>query len=151
MIQSQPPQPPHKSHKFFKSNIPLALVHGFIRKISHKIPNTHAHLIDFNAYKKAVYCADSDSPSLLAQFCSELLPFYCKEKQVFLTRKMSYNNMNTILRQVCRHCAIECKSERKYDKSKTQIVYHIVLDKDDNEADKADADDTADKADEPPI
>ena len=152
MIQSQQPQqpqPPHKSHKFFKSNIPLALVHGFIRKISHKIPNTHAHLIDFNAYKKAVYCADS--PSLLAQFCSELLPFYCKEKQVFLTRKMSYNNMNTILRQVCRHCAIECKSERKYDKSKTQIVYHIVLDKDDNEADKADADDTADKADEPPI
>ena len=64
---------------------------------------------------------------------------------------MSYNNMNTILRQVCRRCAIECKSERKYDKSKTQIVYHIVLDKDDNEADKADADDTADKADEPPI
>jgi hypothetical protein len=31
------------------------------------------------------------------------------------------------LRQVCRHCAIECRSERKYDKSKTQIVYYIVL------------------------
>jgi hypothetical protein len=29
------------------------------------------------------------------------------------------------LRQVCRHCAIECRSERKYDKSKTQIVHHI--------------------------
>jgi len=55
---------------------------------------------------------------------------------------MSYNNMNTILRQVCRHCAIECKSERKYDKSKTQIVYHVVLDEADAEANKAE---------EPPI
>ena len=150
MFQPDLPQS-HKSHKFFKTVIPIELIHGFIRKISYKIPNTHAHLIDMNAYKKAVYCSESQTASLLAQFCSELLPFYCKEKQVFLTRKMSYNNMNTILRQVCRHCAIECKSERKYDKSKTQIVYRIVLDKDDNEADKADADDTADKADEPPI
>ena len=40
---------------------------------------------------------------------------------------MSYNNLNTILRQVCRHCAIQCKSDRKYDKSKTQIVYYIAL------------------------
>ena len=63
---------------------------------------------------------------------------------------MSYNNMNTILRQVCRHCAIECKSERKYDKSKTQIVYHVVLD----EADEADDEANkayAEKADEPLI
>jgi hypothetical protein len=57
---------------------------------------------------------------------------------------MSYNNMNTILRQVCRHCAIECKSERKYDKSKTQIVYHIALVVDDEKAE-------AEKAEEAPI
>ena len=67
---------------------------------------------------------------------------------------MSYNNMNTILRQVCRHCAIECKSERKYDKSKTQIVYHVVLDEADEayaeKANKAYTEQT-EKADEPPI
>jgi len=90
MFQPEQP-PPHKLHKFFKSAIPFELIHGFIRKISYKIPNTHTHLIDFNAYKKAVYC--SDSHSLLAKFCSDLLPFYCKEKQMFLTRKMSYNNI----------------------------------------------------------
>jgi len=121
-------QQPKKSHKFFKSAIPTEMIRCFIMKISYKIPNTHTYLIDLNAYKKAVYCSDSQSVSLLAQFCNDLLPYYCKEKQMFLTRKMSYNNMNTILRQVCRHCAIECRSERKYDKSKTQIVYHIALD-----------------------
>jgi hypothetical protein len=154
--QQQAQQQSHKSHKFFKSAIPIELIHGFIRRISYKIPNTHTHLIDLNAYKKAVYCADAQTVSLLAQFCNELLPHYCKEKQVFLTRKMSYNNMNTILRQVCRQCAIVCKSERKYDKSKTQIVYHVVLDEADEadeEANKAYAEkaEQTEKADEPPI
>lgn len=121
-----------KSHtkptKFFKAAIPHEIIHCFIKKISYRIPNSENHyLIDLNAYKKAIYCSEPLSVSLLDQFCRDLLPFYCKEKQIFLTRKMSYNNMNTILRQVCRHCAIECRSERKYDKSKTQIVYYIVL------------------------
>uniref|UniRef100_A0A6C0I4L9 Uncharacterized protein n=1 Tax=viral metagenome TaxID=1070528 RepID=A0A6C0I4L9_9ZZZZ len=131
-MNSNPVQQPNiksfnSSHKFFKSAIPVVIVHNFIKKISHKMPNSEYHLIDLNAYKKAIYCSDSQTISLLEQFCNDLLPYYCKEKQVFLTRKMSYNNLNTILRQVCRHCAIECKSERKYDKSKTQIVYHISL------------------------
>jgi hypothetical protein len=84
-------------------------------------------LIDLNAYKKAVYCSEPASVSAIEQFCSDLMPYYCKEKQVFLTRKMSYNNLNTILRQVCRHCAVEFRSERKYDKSKTHIVYYVAM------------------------
>jgi hypothetical protein len=117
---------PSKVHKFFKSMIPANMLYDFIKKISYKMPNSEYYLIDLNAYKKAIYCSEPESVSLLDQFCSDLLPYYCKEKQVFLTRKMSYNNLNTILRQVCRHCAVECKSERKYDKSKTHIVYHIA-------------------------
>ena len=118
--------PSTKTHKFFKSAIHSDMLYDFIKKISYKMPNSEYYLIDLNAYKKAVYCSEPQSVSLLEQFCSDLLPYYCKEKQVFLTRKMSYNNLNTILRQVCRHCAIECKSERKYDKSKTHIVYYIA-------------------------
>lgn len=124
------PAKPFKFHKFFKSEIPIAMLHNFIKKISYKMPNSDYYLIDLNVYKKAVYCSETQTVSLLEQFCSDLLPYYCKEKQIFLTRKMSYNNLNTILRQVCRHCAIECKSERKYDKSKTQIVYYIALEAD---------------------
>ena len=104
------------------------------------MPNSDYYLIDLFAYKKATYCdecpdaiagddtatvTDSPSHSLLQQFCQDLMPNYCKDKQFFLTRKMSYNNLNTILRQICRHNSIECRSERKYDKSKTHIVYYI--------------------------
>jgi hypothetical protein len=115
------------SHKLLRTPVPNDLVFGFIHKIAHKIPNSNYYLIDVCAYKKAMYYdAETEAkPSLLQQFCNDLMPYYCKDKQFFVTRKMSHNNMNTILRQVCRHCAIECKSERKYDKSKTQIVYYI--------------------------
>jgi hypothetical protein len=140
-----------KSHKLLKTPVPNELFYDFIKKIAHKIPNTDYYLIDVFAYKKATYCdeapADGDgndgngnananangngngnansSKSLLHKFCEELMPHYCKDKQTFLTRKMSYNNLNTIIRQICRHNSIECRSERKYDKSKTNIVYYI--------------------------
>jgi hypothetical protein len=124
----------HKSHKLLKTPVPTELFYDFIKKISHKLPTSNYYLIDICAYKKATYCEDetpvvpsssSSSSSLLQKFCNDLLPYYCKDKHFFLTRKMSFNNLNTILRQICRHNSIECKSERKYDKSKTQIVYYI--------------------------
>ena len=127
---------PHltKSHKLLKTHVPNELFYDFIKKVAHKMPNSDWFLIDLFAYKKATYCDegpdaiagdDTPSQSLLQQFCEDLMPYYCKDKQFFLTRKMSYNNLNTILRQICRHNSIECRSERKYDKSKTHIVYYI--------------------------
>lgn len=112
--------------KLFKTKIPTELFYNFIKKIAYKIPNYNYYLIDVSAYKKATYCDEHQTtPSLLQQFCNDLIPYYCKDKHFFLMRKMSYNNLNTILRQVCRHNNIECKPTRKYDKSKTQIVYYI--------------------------
>lgn len=118
-----------KSHKILRASVPNELFYGFIEKIATKIPNTNYYLIDVAAYKKSTYVDDDDDAnngvSLLQQFCTELIPYYCNDKQFFVTRKMSYNNLNTILRQICRQNSIECKSHRKYDKSKTHIVYHI--------------------------
>jgi len=115
-----------KSHKLLKKPVPNELFYDFIKKIAHKMPNSNYFLIDVSVYKKATYCDEcQEEPSLLQQFCNDLMPHYCKDKQFFLTRKMSYNNLNTILRQICRHNSIECKTDRKYDKSKTQIVYYI--------------------------
>ena len=119
-----------KHNKIMKTAVPNDLFYDFIKKISYKVPNSNYFLIDLFSYKKATYCDEQPHPdafelSLLHKFCQDLLPYYNKDKQFFLTRKMSYNNLNTILRQICRHNSIECKSERKYDKSKTHIVYYI--------------------------
>jgi hypothetical protein len=132
-------EPPlSRSHKLLKTHVPNELLYDFIKKIAHKMPNSDCFLIDLFAYKKATYFEgvigtstststenDSPSQSLLQKFCQDLMPYYCKDKQLFLTRKMSYNKLNTILRQICRHNSIDCRSERIYDKSKTHIVYYI--------------------------
>ena len=115
-----------KSHKLLMAEIPNELFYDFIRKIAPKMPNSNHYLIDMTAYKKSTYCDEpQEEPSLLQQFCNDLMPYYCNDKKYLLARKMSYNNLNTILRQVCRHNVIECTTKRKYDKSKTQIVYYI--------------------------
>ena len=115
-----------KSHKMLKAAIPNELFYNFIKKIAYKMHNSNYYVIDTIAYKKSTYCDESqEEPSPLQQFCNDLMPYYCNDKHFFLTRKMSHNNLNTILRQVCRCNAIECKTNRKYDKSKTQIVYYI--------------------------
>ena len=118
-----------KSHKILRACVPNELFYAFITQIATKIPNTNYYLIDVAAYKKSTYIDDdavaNNGVSLLQKFCTDLLPYYCNDKQGFVTRKMSYNNLNTILRQICRQNLIECKSHRKYDKSKTHIVYHI--------------------------
>ena len=115
-----------KSHKLFKMPVPNELFYGFIQKITPNIITMVSYFwIDNSAYKKAIYCDEFQPMSLLQQFCNDLMLYYCKNKQFFITRKMSYNNFNTILRHICRHNGIDFKSERKYDKSKTQIVYYI--------------------------
>ena len=128
MADGDETKPYIKSHKLLKHPVPNELFYEFIQKIAHKMPKSNYYLIDINAYKKATYCDECQNQnietqshhSLLQQFCNDLMPYYCKDKQFFLTRKMSYNNLNTILRQLCRHNKIECKTDRKYDKSKTQ-------------------------------
>lgn len=115
-----------KLHKLFKTHVPNQLFYGFVQKITHNMPsNSNYYLIDNSVYKKAIYCDEFQPTSVLQQFCNELMSYYYKNKQFFITRKMSYNHFTTILRQICRYNSIEFKSERKYDKSQTQIVYYI--------------------------
>ena len=74
IINSNNPIKSSKPHKFFRSAIPVALLYGFIHKISYKLPNSECYLIDLNAYKKAVYCPEPASVSAIEQFCSSLWP-----------------------------------------------------------------------------
>ena len=54
---------------------------------------------------------------------------YHKSKQKYIDRKMTYNNLITILRQVAKSHKIEYKSNIKYSKSNYNIeyIFYIVV------------------------
>jgi hypothetical protein len=79
-------------------------------------------LIDENHYKRAEY------KSLIDPFLLKLEPYYYETKKKYLTRKMNYNNLITILRQISNKNEINYESVMKYNNSKHYIEYHFYLD-----------------------
>lgn len=79
-------------------------------------------LIDENHYKRAEY------KNLIEPFLLNLEPYYYETKKKYLTRKMNYNNLITILRQISNKNEIIYESVMKYNNSKHYIEYHFYLD-----------------------
>ena len=79
-------------------------------------------LIDENNYKKAEY------KNIINPFLLKLEPYYYETKKKYLTRKMNYNNLITILRQISNKNEIIYESIMKYNNSKHYIEYHFYLD-----------------------
>ena len=58
----------------------------------------------------------------LVPFLESLKPYYCKNKHFYLERDpISYNNFNTILRQIFSRNKIKIKKKVKYIMSKYQV------------------------------
>ena len=79
-------------------------------------------LFDENHYKKAEY------KGMIEPFLLRLEPYYYQTKKRYLTRKMNYNNIITILRQISKINEIEYESVMKYNNSKHYIEYRFYLD-----------------------
>ena len=65
----------------------------------------------------------------LKTFMISLKPFYFKNKHYYLERDpITFNQFNTILRQVCKRNNIKYDTNIKYNSSKYSIEYFIYLD-----------------------
>ena len=56
---------------------------------------------------------------------NELNNKYKKSKKFYLERENSYNNLLTIIRQICKKNNIKYVSKIKYDKNNYSIIYYI--------------------------
>ena len=72
-----------------------------------------------DAYKKSCICGS------IYIFLDSLKDYYFTSKQFYVTRKMSYKNIVTVLRHVCNHLNIHYSSKIFYTKSTYEIVYYI--------------------------
>ena len=78
------------------------------------------YILDYSFYKKLLYNKKLD---LLVE---NLKKYYYKSKsKIYLEKKISYNNFNTIIRHLCNALNFTYIYDIKYNKSNHTIIYYI--------------------------
>lgn len=63
--------------------------------------------------------------NLIQSFFTSLDLYYKKNKKKYIQREVSYNNLLTVLRHICKYKNIPYYSKIQYDKNKYNIIYYI--------------------------
>ena len=103
--------------QIFQSAVPRNVLFDFLEEYADKRNNQY--VFSKVSFKKA-------------QLGNKILPFtenlkenYYPSKHFYLTRKMTYKNFITIVRQICKYHHLAFTSTIKYSKSKYEIIYSI--------------------------
>jgi hypothetical protein len=107
------------SHQLFKKNVPSDILFSLLNTLC--IKNEKYYIFDINSFKKGMFNNDIEA------FVEKCKCYYHNSKIMYLTRKMTYNNFITILRQICNFNNISYTSQLKYDKSSYNILYYIYF------------------------
>ena len=107
------------SAQIFKNNIPNDILFNLLDSIC--IKNEKYYIFNTESFKKGMF---NDSISKFVTLC---IPYYHLSKRKYLERKITYNSIITILRQICKFNKITYTSKILYDKSKYCIVYYIYF------------------------
>ena len=80
-----------------------------------------------NAHKKGNY------DSILNAFKESIRSCYYMAKRKYVDRENTYNNIATIIRQICKSNNITCSTQIKYDRSIYTIFYFIYFSNENDE------------------
>ncbi len=81
-------------------------------------------IMNNNSYKRAQLA------ETLQPFLDSIIECYHKSKQHYVSRKMNYTRLITVIRQICKDNKIPYVSKIKYDRSSYEIIYYICFEKD---------------------
>ena len=102
----------------FKKIFPLETFYAFLQ---HSCRATDRHYIyDMNAFKKILFY-DAQK----CAFIEQLLPHYHASKRFYVTRKLTYNSMANLIRQICNSNNVPFEKKLVYDHSTYTTVYSI--------------------------
>tara|TARA_B100001063_G_C16761362_1_gene556109 strand:+ start:126 stop:464 length:339 start_codon:yes stop_codon:yes gene_type:complete len=89
---------------------------------THFISENDYYIYNIDVFKKLEF------ENQLGPFLESLKPYYYKNKHFYLEREpITYNNFNTILRQVFSRNNIQIEKKVKYIMSKYQVEYYIYF------------------------
>ena len=108
------------SQIFIKEGPPISLLFTLLQNTCH-LKTDKYFVITHASFKKGVLS------KCIQLFYDELKQYYQKSKAFYLTRKNTYKNFLTVIRQLCNYHNIMYSNDIKYDKSSYEIVYKVFL------------------------
>ena len=103
--------------QLFKNKVPSSILFDFL--IKYAINHDDYYVFDKNSYKTAKYHNDTTA------FLSNIKEYYHNSKQFYAVRSDTYNNLLTVIRQICKYNTIAYAACKTYIKSSYNIYYNI--------------------------
>jgi len=107
------------SSQIFRSAVSKNTLHSFLESCAEK---KHKYY----TFTKTLFKA-AQFKELIEPFCKSIEDNYYVSKRYYITRKMTYKNFVTVLRQICKYHQIPFISRIKYYKSTYDISYTIFF------------------------
>lgn len=104
--------------QIFKMNVPIEILFSLLEKVC--IENDKYFLFDLNSFRKLLFYSEMKDA-----FLEQIKPYYHTSKQFYVTRKLSYNSMVNIIRQICKSNNTIFSKNLSYNHSKYTIVYCV--------------------------
>ena len=105
--------------QLFRKPVPISTLIDFLETNGYKRLN--GIIFSKASFKK------SQMFGTLDPFLNGIKDFYRKSKQKYATRAMSYKNIITIIRQICKYHHIPFTNRMKYENSTYEIIYIIYI------------------------
>jgi hypothetical protein len=105
------------SRQIFKSGIPDEMFVGFLENVCQK--NNRHYTFNNETFKKGMY------NGTIEKFIIECVPYYHISKRKYLEKKLTYNSLSTVIRQICKYNRFTYTSKIVYDRSTYDIMYFI--------------------------
>ena len=113
--------------QIIKKDIPTNIIYEFLDKICDN--NVNENIIDQKKYftiNKSSF-RKAEFHNLIIPFLEVIKQYYHLSKQFYITRKLTYNNFLTIIRQICNFKNISYESKITYQKSNYEVIYYIFF------------------------
>lgn len=106
-------------NQMFKIPFPKKKLYEFLEKCAEKGNNSYT--FSKTSYKTAQY------KEIIQPFCNMIKDYYFNSKKYYATRQITYKNIITIIRQLCKYHIIPFNSNIKYLQSVYEISYTIFI------------------------
>lgn len=108
-----------RKSQIFRENVPKELLFGFLTRTC-KVDSGY-YVFNKVSFKRAQF------KNLVGDFVRVVTPYYFSSKKYYVEREITYRNLMTIIRQICKSHNIFIDSKEEYSNSYCDMSYRISV------------------------